>query len=101
VDITLGGVLVSEEYGNDLITLSDDEGNEFVLEHLDTIEIDGQFYLAFLPTDIDEEDENYGIVILKTVEEDGEDILVELDSDDELDFVFERFTERLSDEDDE
>ena len=92
---------MSEEYGNDLITLSDDEGNEFVLEHLDTIEIDGQFYLAFLPTDIDEEDENYGIVILKTVEEDGEDILVELDSDDELDFVFERFTERLSDEDDE
>jgi len=92
---------VSEDYGNDLITVTDDDGNEFVLEHLDTIEINGQFYLAFLPTDIDEDDEEYGVVILKAIEEDGEDILVELDSDEELDFVFERFTERLSDDSDE
>ena len=92
---------MSEDYGNDLITVTDDDGNEFVLEHLDTIEINGQFYLAFLPTDIDEDDEEYGVVILKAIEEDGEDILVELDSDEELDFVFERFTERLSDDSDE
>ena len=40
---------MSEEYGNDFITLTDEDGNEIELEHLDTVEYNGQTYLAFLP----------------------------------------------------
>ena len=89
---------MSSDFGNDYVTISDDDGNEFVLEHLDTIERDGSFYMAFLPADIDEEDENYGIIILKKTEKDGEEILATIDDDDELSVVFGNFIERLSDE---
>jgi len=90
---------VSSDYGNDFITISDDEGNDFVLEHLDTIEINDTFYMAFLPTDISEQDENYGIIILKVTEENGEDILVSIDDDDELlESLYETFVDRLAED---
>ena len=91
---------MSSEYGSDFITISDDDGNDYVLEHLDTIDIDDTFYMAFLPTDIDEQDDDYGLVILKVIEENGEDILVSIDDDDELlENLYERFVERLSEDD--
>ena len=90
---------MSSDYGNDFITISDDEGNDFVLEHLDTVEINDTFYMAFLPTDISEQDENYGIIILKVVEENGEDILVSIDDDDELlESLYETFVDRLAED---
>jgi len=95
-------VQMSEEFGGDLYTITDDEGNDYVLEHLDTIEQNGIFYLAFLPTDIEEEDDDYGIVILKRVEENGEELLVSIDNDDDLlENLYAQFVERLLDEDDE
>jgi len=91
---------VSNDFGNDFITISDDDGNDFVLEHLDTIEIDETFYMAFLPTDIGEDDENYGLIILRVVEENGEDVLVSIDDDDELlESLYETFVDRLAEED--
>jgi len=95
---------MSEEYGSDFFTISDEEGNDFVLEHLDTIEVDDIFYMAFLPTDQDEDDDDYGIVILKAIEEDGEEVLVSIDDDDLLEDIFNRFMVRFleldEDEDD-
>jgi len=93
--------LMSSEYGSDFVTISDDDGNDFVLEHLDTIEIDDTFYMSFLPTDMDEDDEDYGIVILQVVEEDGEEVLTSIDDDELLEDIYGRFMERLMDEDDE
>ena len=90
---------MSDEFGNDYITISDEEGNEFVLEHLDTIEIDGTFYLAFLPTDIDEEDDDYGLIILRVTEENGEEVFASIDDDDLLEKLYSLFIERLLDED--
>jgi len=89
---------LSTGFGNDFVTISDDDGNEFVLEHLDTIEIDDTYYMAFLPTDIDEEDDDYGLVILKVIEENGEDVLISVDDEDFQQSLYERFLERLSDE---
>ena len=79
---------MSDEYGNDIITITDDEGNDFVLEHLHTLEYNGPFYMAFLPTDMDEDDPDYGIIILKVVEENGEEILGSVDDPDELQTIF-------------
>jgi len=87
------------EFGSDIITISDEEGNDFVLEHLDTIEMDDTIYMAFLNTEIDEDDDEYGIIILKVVEEDEEDILATVDDDEVLEAVYNRFVERLLDAD--
>jgi len=93
---------MSSEFGGDLLTITDDDGNDYVLEHVDTIEIDDVFYLAFLPTDLEEDDEDYGLIILKKTEEDGEQILVSIDDDDELlEDLFERFIDRILDDEEE
>ena len=92
---------MSEEFGNDIVTITDDEGNEYVLEHLHTLEHNGCFYMAFLPTDIDEDDDDYGLIILKVVEENGEEILGSVDNPDELEEVYELFATVLFDEDEE
>jgi len=63
---------MSEDFGANFITLTDDEGNEFVLEYVDALEKDGVTYMAFFPAvedEADEESEDYGLVILKSVVE--------------------------------
>ena len=85
---------MSEEYGNDFVTITDDDGNEYVLEHLDTIEIDGAYYLAFLPADVDEDDEKFGFIIMKQETEGDESYLV-IPSEEETEFAYQRFMERL------
>ena len=92
---------MNEDFGNDLITITDDDGNEYVLEHLHTLEHKGRFYMAFLPTDIDEDNDDYGLIILKVIEEDGEEILGSIDDPDELEEVYELFAAVLFDEEEE
>lgn len=96
---------MSEEYGANFITVTDDDGNEFELEHLDTIEYNGQTYLAFSPAEHEGEEaqneEELGLVILKTVLENGEEILSTLDSDEEIDAVYNEFMKELFSEDEE
>ena len=99
---------MSEEYGADFITITDEDGNEFELEHLDTLEYNGETYMSFFPTvedgkDVEEVDldEEYGLIILKVVEENGEEQLSTLDSDEELELVYQQFMEQLfADEED-
>ena len=86
---------MSEDFGSDLITICDDDGNDYVLEHLDTIEVDDIFYMAFLPADKDEQDDDYGLVILKVIEEDGEEILATIDDETLLEDIYSRFLERI------
>lgn len=93
---------MSEEYGPDFITVTDEDGNEFELEHLDTLEYNGETYMAFFPAvedgkDVEEVDldEEYGLIIMKVVEVDGEEQLSTLDSDEELELVYQQFMEQL------
>lgn len=93
---------MSEEFGNDLVTIIDDEGNEFVLEMLDTIDYNGESYAAFLPTDIDEDDPDYGLIILSIVtDENGEELFESIDDDDKLNQVHEMFMAVFEAEEDE
>ena len=91
---------MSDEYGNDFISISDEEGNEFELELLDSFETDEARYMVFLPADKDEDDPDYGIIILKAIEENGEEILSTPDSDEELDRAYDLYMERLFAEED-
>jgi uncharacterized protein YrzB (UPF0473 family) len=86
---------MNDEYGSDFFTITDEEGNEFELEHLDTVEINDELYMAFLPADIEEDDDDYGLVILKVIQEDEEDLLISVDDEDELNSVFQVFHNRL------
>ena len=89
---------MSEDFGNDYVSISDEDGNTYELEHLDTVEIDGVFYLAFLPTDMSEDDENFGIIVLKSeTGEDGEDYLVN-PTEEEEQTAYDMFMERLFNE---
>lgn len=97
---------MSDEYGANFITVTDDEGNEFELEHLDTLELNGETYLAFFPAErTDEEDapdeEDLGLILMKVVKENGEEFLSTLDSDEEAEAVYEAFIEELFQEDEE
>ena len=104
---------MSEEFGPDFITVTDEDGNEFELEHLDTLEYNGNVYMAFFPaiegeegddgevTDVDVDDEEYGMVIMKVIEENGEQLFSTLDTEEEEIEIYEKFMERLFDEDEE
>ena len=95
---------MSEEFSSNFITVTDEDGNEIELEHLDTIERNGQTYLAFFPAEVEGEEmdeEEMGLIILKVVEENGEEILSTLVDDQELDAVYQVFMESLFEEEDE
>jgi Protein of unknown function (DUF1292). len=94
---------MSEEFGADFITISDENGNEFELELVGTIEVDGTTYMAFFPAetedvDIDMDDEENGMIVLKSIEEDGEEIFATLDSDEEAERIYDLFMEQLFEE---
>ena len=93
---------MSEAYGPDFITVTDEDGNEFELELVDTLEHNGVTYHALFPAsqedeesgepvDVDADDEEYGLVIMKTVEENGEELLSTLDSDEEIEEIYNLF----------
>lgn len=92
---------MSEEFGPDFISVTDEDGNEFELEHLGRLELNGTIYMCFVPADMDEDDEDYGLIMLKVVEKDGEELLADIDDQAELDAVYEKFMEELFDDEEE
>ena len=87
---------MSEDFGPNFITLTDEDGNEFELEYIDALELDGQTYMAFSPAvEEDAAEEDLGLVILKSIMVDGEEQLSTLDSDEELNRVYDLFMEQL------
>ena len=96
---------MNEEFGPNFITVTDEDGNDIELELLDVLEHKGQTYMAFFPAvpeeEADEESDDYGLVILKSVQEDGEELLSTLDSEEELTEVYDLFMEFLFQDEDE
>lgn len=92
---------MSEEYGNDFVTLIDEDGNEVEFEHIDTVEYEGVTYLAFIPAELSVE-ENAEVVIMQVVtDENGEELLEGVEDDDIADAVFNIVMERAEAEDEE
>jgi len=90
----------NEDYNPDLITLTDDEGKEYNFEVLDAIETDTARYLALLPQYDDPKamlDDSGELVIVKVVEENGEEFFCEIEDDDEYETVADAFVDRLED----
>ena len=94
---------LENEFGADIVTIVDDDGQEFNLEYLDTMDYNGSTFHAYLPADMDENDPDYGMIILRAVpdEETGEELLESIDDDDELTDVYNHFMVLLFDDEEE
>lgn len=90
---------MSENYGSDYITIVDEDGTEFEMEVLTTIEYNGAEYLAVIPAvDPSEEPEDLEVSILKNVDEDGESILCAIEDEEELQAVYDLIMDQLYEE---
>jgi len=82
-----------------------DENNEVVqFEHLLTLDFDDRQYIVLLPVGEDEPDSDESEVVILRVEQDdeGNDIYVSIEDEDELEEVFQAFLQVIDhDEDDE
>ncbi len=90
---------MADEYGSDYMTIVDEDGTEYELEVLSSIEYNGFTYLAVTPAD-SEEEQDVEVSILKSVEEDGEPILCAIEDEQELQTVYDLIMEQLYDEED-
>ena len=91
---------MADEYGSDFLTIVDEDGNEYELEVLTTLEWNGSSYMAVIPASAGE-DEELEVSILKSVEEDGESILCAIEDEQELQDVYDQIMELLYEEEDE
>ena len=91
---------MSDLYGSDFMTIVDEDGTEYELEVLSTLEYDGNTYLAVIPAGA-EEGEDLEVSILKSVEEDGEPILCAIEDEEELQAVNDLIMEALYEDDEE
>ncbi|MEG1658462.1 MAG: DUF1292 domain-containing protein [Oscillibacter sp.] len=93
---------MSEEFGPTFVTVTDEDGKEIELELLFPIEYNGHEYRVFLPAEVEGEEiseEDEGFIILKIVEEGGEQLLSTCDDEDEESAVYDLAMEELFDED--
>ena len=87
---------MADEYGSDFITIVDEDGTEFELEVLTSVEYNGQTYLAV--TLVGSEEEDLEVSILKSVEEDGEPILCAVEDEAEAEAVYNLIMDQLYEE---
>ncbi len=83
----------------EIYVLCDEEGNEIEHQYLNDIEYNGQTYAVLTPV-VEEEAEDIEIIFLKVVpdpENPGDEMLVAVDDDEELDAVYDEFA-RLMEE---
>ena len=90
---------MANEYGSDFMTIIDEDGTEYELEVLSTLEYNGETYLAVTPAT--DEDVELEVSILKSVEEDGEPILCAIEDEEELEAVYSLIMDQLYEEDEE
>lgn len=94
---------MDNKFGADIITLTDDEGNEYEFEHIDTIELNEKMYLAFTEANASTDDEGISEIIILRLDKDeaGEEILSTVDDETELEAAYEAFMEEALDDSEE
>lgn len=95
-----GGNFQMNEYGSDFLTIEDEDGNEFELEVLSTLEYNGCTYLAVIPAGNSQEQMELEVSILKSTEEEGDAILSIIEDEKEMEAVYDILMDSLFEEDD-
>jgi len=90
--------MAEELFEPEIITLTDEEGNETQFEIIASYEMDGITYLALVPTE-----NNEGEYVILRLEQDPEneeeEILVTIDDDEEFDKIADIFDDMLFEDD--
>ncbi len=89
-----------QEYEPQLVSITDDNGQEFVMELIGLVDQDGSTYGVFQPFEEieDDDDDDIDVVIMKVLE-DGDEMQLESVADDELaDKILAAFTEMVESE---
>jgi len=89
---------MADKYGSDYITIVDEDGEEFELEVLMSMEYNGSTYQAVIPAVDADEEADLEVSILKNVEEDGEIILCAIEDEQELETVYNLMMDALYEE---
>lgn len=90
---------MADRYGSDFMTIVDEDGTEFELEVLTTVEYNGASYLAVIPADGTHPELNsLEVSILKSVDEDGEPVLCAIEDEAELEAVNNLIMDQLYEE---
>lgn len=93
---------LNEEEELDIITLEDEDGNEVTFEFIGEYEDNGTVYFAVTPAGV--QDDNQGIIeytLLKLVTDDeGEEMYVSVDDEDEFDRIAGIFDDMFDSEED-
>ena len=92
---------MAEKYGSDFITIVDEDGEEFELEVLLSMEYNGSSYMAVIPATDGEDETELEVSILKSVDEDGESILCAIEDENELETVYNLMMDALYEEEEE
>ena len=97
--------MAEENFDNDMdmeievYTLTDEDGKESDFELIGRLDDGGQSYVALAPIDdADDEgenDEEGSFIVLKVVEEDGEEVFETIEDDDEFDRIADIFEDEL------
>ena len=87
-----------DQYGSDFLTIADEDGNEYELEVLSTLEYNGCTYLAVIPAGESTDEFEIGVTILKSTEEDGEAILSVIEDEAELEAIHDVIMDSLYDD---
>mgnify|MGYP000122243433 FL=1 len=89
---------MADKFGSDYITIVDEDGQEFELEVLMSMEWNGSTYQAVIPAVDADEEVDLEVSILKNVEEDGELILCAIEDEQELETVYNLMMDALYEE---
>ena len=96
---------MGEDFGPNFVTIIADDGTEIELEFVDALEYNDTIYRAFFPVVEDEEEtgdeEEYGLIILKAEVVDGEEMLVQIEDEDEINTVYDKFMEQIFEDEEE
>ena len=90
----------TEDFGNDFITLVDENGIEREFEIVDSLVTENNEYFALIPTETPENvaNDDGELFILKVVEDNGEEFLEPIEDDEEYEEIAEIFMDRLEED---
>ena len=92
---------MSEEmdYGPDIVSLVDEDGVESSFEVIDSLDVGEKSYVALVPVEDEEnlESDSGELIILRVIEEDGQEYLEAIEDEDEFNDISAQFIERLED----
>ncbi len=89
---------MADQFGSDFMTIVDEDGTEYELEVLLSMEYNGMTYLAVIPAMDADEKQDLEISILKSTEEDGEPLLLAIEDQQELETVYSMMMDQLYEE---